>query len=361
MISTPSTDRSRVPEFAHPAGMVLLCMAFLLISAPLIAAEVVVGDEIILKRTAPLKLGRETLLEIDKGTRLTVHKINGKYLQVVVPQDGEEVWGWIHVQNLAPATETVAQSPTREQSSSVETGSVKFTAAEIIKLRRKAQELALVPENTPDGWSKSLVDPMKIVPLFKPLRVKQDYQLKAYQFKEEMNGNGVVWAMPADASFPNPNEIQEDGGTLFRSPKPGKALDNVMEAIEGDRSARSFLLASLLKRELDEFGALWHGARWSMHTVLDADPWLGPGPSEMDDPIEHPSRPAANWQWKTTKPRDWRPTVTVNGNVATVKFYTYSALGKEGIYEHIDEYRPGEYRFTTEKKKIAEGPRELAF
>ncbi|QDV16061.1 hypothetical protein Pan153_06820 [Gimesia panareensis] len=236
-----------------------------------------------------------------------------------------------------------------------------FSAAGIKKLRRKAQQLAMVPERTPNGWSKSQVDPAKIVVLFKPLRINRKYQLKAYQFKEDMNGNGVVWAMPVGSTFPNPNALLQDGGTLFKSPKPGMALDNVMEAIEGDRSLKSYLLASMLKRELDEFGAIWHGARWSMHTVLDADPWQGSGPTDMDDPLEFPSRPAAHWKWKTPRPTDWRPTVTMKGDVATVKFYTFSPLGKEAIYEHIDVYRPGEYRFGTETRKIAEGPRQLAF
>lgn len=248
-----------------------------------------------------------------------------------------------------------------DNNSAASSSPVKFSAAGIKKLRRKAQQLAQVPERTPEGWSKSQVDPEKIVVLFKPLRVNRKYELKAYQFKEDMNGNGVVWAMPVGSTFPNPNELLQGGGTLFKSPKPGMALDNAMEAIEGDHSPKSYLLASMLKRELDEFGAIWHGARWSMHTVLDADPWQGSGPTDMDDPLEFPSRPAANWKWKTQKPTDWRPTVTMKGDVATVKFYTYSPLGKEAIYEHTDIYRPGEYRFGTQTRKIAEGPRQVAF
>lgn len=260
------------------------------------------------------------------------------------------------VLSILPVKMKAAEGTAAETSSPV-----KFSAAGIKKLRRKAQQQAMVPERTPEGWSKSQVDPAKIVVLFKPLSVNRKYQLKAYQFKEDMNGNGVVWAMPVGSTFPNPNALLQGGGTLFKSPKPGMALDNVMEAIEGDHSPKSYLLASMLKRELDEFGAIWHGARWSMHTVLDADPWQGPGPTDMDDPLEFPSRPAANWKWKTSKPHDWRPTVTVKGDVATVKFYTYSPLGKEAIYEHKDVYRPGEYRFGTETRKIAEGPRQVAF
>jgi len=325
------------------------------------AAEVAVGDEIVLERAAPLMLSRDTLMTIDKGTKLTVRKVNGKFLQVAVPKDGEETWGWIHSRCLEPeaATPDVPAPPSGATKSGA--SSQKFSAAELKKLRQKVQEIAFVPEATPNGWSKSLVDPMKIAALFGPLRVKKNYRLRAYQFKEDANGNGVVWAMPVGAAFPEPDDLLDGAGNLFRAPKPGKALDNVMEAVEGDRSSKSFLLASILKREMDEFGAMWHGASWTVHQILDADPWQGSPPTDEDDPLEHPSWPASKWKWKTKKPPDWRPTVTVKGDVATVKFYTFCAIGKEGIYEHTDEYRPGEYRFSTERKKIAEGPQELAF
>jgi len=335
-------------------ALVQILMTLVLFSAFLAgrayATEVAVGDAVVLERPAPLMLGRETLMTVEKGTKLTIRRINGKYLQVAVPQGGEEIWGWIHSRCLeADASDTSNDSSKR------------FSAAEINDLRRKAQEIAFVPEQTPDGWSKSLVDPMKLAALFRPLRVKKGYRLLAYQFKEEMNGNGVVWAMPTEATFPEPADLLEGNMNLFRAPKPGKALDNAMEAVDGDRSAKSFLLASILKRELDEFGAMWHGSSWTVHQILDADPWQGPPPSEEADPLDHPSRPESGWKWRTKKPVDWRPTVTVSGNVAKVRFYTFSAIGKEGIYEHVDEYRPGEYRFSTERKKIAEGPRQLAF
>ncbi len=344
--------------------LMTLGACIILLSETALAAEIAVGDAVVLKQPAPLMLGRDTLMTIEKGTKLTIQKVNGNFLQVAVPQDGEETWGWIHSRYLEPdTTDTsgVFSDTASANAAASNKSSKRFSAAEIKKLRQKAQEIAFVPEQTPDGWSKSLVDPMKLMALFRPLQVKKGYRLMAYQFKEENNGNGVVWAMPVGATFPEPGELLEGNTTLFRAPKPGKSLDNVMEVVEGDRSAKSFLLASILKRELDEFGAMWHGITWTAHLVLDADPWQGPASTETDNPLDHPSWPASKWQWKTEKPVDWRPTVSVTGDVAKVKFYTFSAVGKEGIYEHVDEYRPGEYRFTTERKKIAEGPMEIAF
>jgi hypothetical protein len=353
----------RIGSVAVVRVLVALGMGIVLLPRTTSAAEVAAGEEVVLQQPAPLMLGRETLMTIEKGTKLTIRKVNGSFLQVAVSLDDEETWGWIHSRCLeADPAVTPDDSPNTSNGYATSNKSSKtFSAAEINALRQKAQEVTNVPEQTPDGWSKSLVDPMDLVALFQPLQVKQGYRLRAYQFMEDMNGNGAVWAMPVDARFPEPAELLEANTSLFRAPRPGKALDNVMEAVEGDRSARSFLLASILKRELDEFGAMWHGCSWTAHQILDADPWQGPAPSEEDNPMDHPSWPASKWKWKTNKPLDWRPSVTVNGHVTRVKFYTFCAIGKEGIYEHIDEYRPGEYRFTTERRKIAEGPMELAF
>ena len=52
----------------------------------------------------------------------------------------------------------------------------------------------------------SRFDPAKIVAPFELLKVKKGYALRAYQFREEANGNGVVWAMPENAGFPEPKE-----------------------------------------------------------------------------------------------------------------------------------------------------------
>jgi len=48
-------------------------------------------------------------------------------------------------------------------------------------------------------------------------------------------------------------------GALSAPPRPHGALDDFMDAIEGDGSAWSYLSASLFAREAAELGALWHG------------------------------------------------------------------------------------------------------
>ena len=79
------------------------------------------------------------------------------------------------------------------------------SVARIKEIREKASELTQPGEDDqpePEGWSKSRHDPNKLLDLFKPLRLKDGFVLRAYLFREGGNGNGVVWAMPADAEFP---------------------------------------------------------------------------------------------------------------------------------------------------------------
>ena len=47
------------------------------------------------------------------------------------------------------------------------------------------------------SWSRSSVDPEKLLGVFKVLRLKEGFGLLAYEFRQ--GGNGVIWAVPVDA------------------------------------------------------------------------------------------------------------------------------------------------------------------
>ncbi len=238
-----------------------------------------------------------------------------------------------------------------------------ISVAKINELREKAAALSQPVEGQeePQGWSKSRVDPGKLVELFSPLRLRKGYVLRAYVFREEGNGNGVVWAMPEGADFPAPKDCPTLENHLLKAPKPWDALDDPMEAIEGDGSAWSYLAASLLRRELREFGAMWHGCNWGTHFLLDNDPWKDGPPSEGASPLERPTSNADQWKWLGPRPAEWGPQVRMENGQVTVTFYTYSGLEKQAIYRHTDTYRAGKYRAKVEQEKIAEGPEGYLF
>ena len=147
-----------------------------------------------------------------------------------------------------------------------------FTLARVNSLRSKSELDADPVEKLPDGWSISPVAPATVMAPFTSLHLRSGYVLRAYQFKEGGNGNAIVWAMPADEPFPQPASCARLKDHFPEAPKPGTALDDFMAAIEGDGSRWSYLSASLLQRELCEFGARWHGCEWSTHEILGAEP-----------------------------------------------------------------------------------------
>jgi hypothetical protein len=210
------------------------------------------------------------------------------------------------------------------------------------------------PEPAPAGWAKSEHDPNKLVDLFKPLRLRKGYVLRAYIFRENGNASGVVWAMPENAEFPEPKDSPTLENHIFNAPKPWDALDDLMEAIEGDGSQWSYLAASVLRRELREFGASWHGIDWGTHVLLEGDPWKKPS-AEDEFPPSHPTTPAGQWKWSAARPQHWAPTVRIEPGQVTVTFYTFTGKAPERIFRHTETYRPGRYRARVEDQLIGQG------
>ena len=237
---------------------------------------------------------------------------------------------------------------------------ITFPIERVQKLRLWAEQARQVEEG-PQGWSKSKVNPMKLLVAFSSLCLKKGFVLHAYQFQESGNGNGIVWAMPENLSFPEPEECLKLKDRFLAPPKPPGALDNIMEAIEGDGSPWSYLSASLFAREIAEFGAMWHGCSWSTHMILGNDPLISPQQSDCHSPSEGTSGKPDDWQWLEPKPSEWRPEVCEDSNIVTVTFYTSSELGREAIHLHRDTYKPGRYCFESEESVIAEGSRGYVF
>ena len=249
-----------------------------------------------------------------------------------------------------------------------ELGTMTFDAANIQQIRLKAVKAVQVNEDPPPGWSKCTQDPAKLLSAFRALRLKRGMVLRAYQVNKDGDANGVVWALPEHADFPDPDQCPRVTAKNFfyrlgsTAPKPPGALTDTMEAIEGDGSLWSYLAASLLSRQLGQFGAMWHGNDWSTHLILDENP-LKSGMARITDlkVLETPSGPISEWKWVGPAPEDWTPQVRIEKNKVSVVFYTYSALHRQMIYRHTDTYQPGSYVATAERKEIAIGPTGIFF
>jgi hypothetical protein len=228
-----------------------------------------------------------------------------------------------------------------------------FTAEKIAAMRNEASGLLSVTREGPQGWSKSSLDVTKVLRVFPALKLREGFTLRAYEYKVGGNGNGVVWGMPADSLFP---EVK-DCPTLDdqrHTPKPLDALDDVMEALSGDDTAEAYLQASILRRQLKEFGAMWHGISWGTHHVIDSDPMAGPR-EQPGGPMTKPRGSPKDWKWREPATGDWRVHVKLETDRAVVTFYTFSGYRRETITRHVDQYRRGKFRAHVEEKAIAEG------
>jgi len=65
-----------------------------------------------------------------------------------------------------------------------------FPIEKVRQLRRRACEARMVSVEGPGGWSRSSVDPMKLLAVFSSLSLKKGLVLRAYQFRSGNDGNG---------------------------------------------------------------------------------------------------------------------------------------------------------------------------
>jgi hypothetical protein len=242
----------------------------------------------------------------------------------------------------------------------------RFSAERLDVLRRKASAFQEFDTREPDGWSVGKLDAKSFVSVFEPLRIKNGVVLRSYVFREGGNGNGVVWALPADAEFPSPDRCPK-GKFLpdihMPVPRPPAAFASVMAQIEGDGSPWSYLAASLLRRELQEYGAMWHGQKWSTHKILDSDPLRDVDRERAADadPMMTPRGPRSEWKWLGKRPDDWRPRVEIAGERVTVTFYTYSGWERQRVFSHTDRFSVGNYDAESETSELAKGPGGFLF
>ena len=238
-----------------------------------------------------------------------------------------------------------------------------FDAARLEALRREANAVAQLARNTLEGWSKSRIDLSDLLRAFQPLSVKPGVVLRAYQFREGGNGRGIVWALPANSEFPEPDCCRlsrHDEQIEIDVPRPPAAFASIMAHIEGDGTPWSYLAASILSREISEFGARWHGREWSVHRILGTNP-LTSLSENVDDPLAAPQGTAAEWHWLEPQPCRWEPHVCVDQERVTVTFYTYSGWERQRIYRHTDRYTLGSYESESEQTEIAVGPGGFLF
>ena len=208
-----------------------------------------------------------------------------------------------------------------------------------------------------DDWCASAYDANDLIRVFDTLWLKAGFALHAYEYRAGDNGNGIIWAVPADAPLLAPDQCPRLEDRFLDPPRPPGAVP-LMQAIEGDGSPWSYLSASILSREAAEFGAIWHGCVWSDQTILSKPPRQADGQEALDEARELTGDvPIGNWTWRGSAPRTWKPTYSDRGTTREVVLHIHNPIGQEEAYRATDVYPAGSYDGETERTVLCTGDR----
>lgn len=181
--------------------------------------------------------------------------------------------------------------------------------------------------NVTGRWFVSLVNPGSTLLKLPGLTLKPEVRMVSYLYRVADSGIGVTWAVPESLSgMAQLERALSQSGDRTQPPKPKGALADFMEAIEGDRTPASFVVASILRRELQEFGALGTFCNWTHHRLIETLPTQ------------------VSWQWRTQIPRDLSAKVRVlPEGQAAVEFFTCRIVPPVAIFRHLDQYPKEKY------------------
>jgi hypothetical protein len=189
-----------------------------------------------------------------------------------------------------------------------------------------------------DGrWLVSAVNPADALIRLPGLTLKPGLRLVGYLYRAERSSRGVVWGVPeAIGTTAELEKVLSNQLDANHPPQPPQAIDGIMNAMAGDRSVVSFIVASILWRELVEFGAAGKYCRWTHHRLIDG--------------IPNTVIP----EWRTDPPKDFAPRARIfpDGRAA-VEFFTCRVATPTAIFRHIDQYPPGSYSLTSLDRAIA--------
>ena len=221
-----------------------------------------------------------------------------------------------------------------------------------------ANKFSPQPDNSEERYdNKFRIAPYSLTSLLKrfpTIWLKEGYKLVGYQYVSSGGSNGFPFVIPEEKNLPDPSDLDLDFFQLLdrNSPSLPDWVDPYIEQyIQGDGSPASYFEASICLRALNEMGAFWHGSHWSSHQLI----------TSKAEAKEIVSRMVA-FQWtaegrKLSKhgPTEWRPCVEIQteGSI-TVKFYTYTEVGRQTIYLFQDAYTTG-YLFETTNMPIGVG------
>ncbi|MEO0540702.1 MAG: hypothetical protein AAFZ80_07535 [Cyanobacteria bacterium P01_A01_bin.105] len=197
--------------------------------------------------------------------------------------------------------------------------------------------------NLEGRWFVSTVDVGRALVRL-PIQLKPGLRLVTYLCRTAETGEGSIWVIPEHLSATAHLESALSSSTnMDEPPYPEGALLKIMSGMTGDRSALSFVTASIVGRELSEFGRRGNRCDWSHHR------FIATVPKQRD------------WKWRMTPPTDLQPKVRLlPDGQAAVEFYTCRIVAPIGIYRHVDQYPVNGYLPKSMDQPVATVPTPVA-
>lgn len=190
--------------------------------------------------------------------------------------------------------------------------------------------------NTDGRWFVSTLNPSEVLNKLPGLWLAPGIRLVTYLRQDKEGGVGATVALPGLLSTTERLEAALESLAPDQSPSPMGCLSSLMSGIEGDGSLASFLAASILIREILEFGRYGRYARWIHHRFVEAIPQKLP------------------WQWRAKMPEDFSPKVVLRPDAEViVEFYTCRVQKPVTLFRHVDRYPPNSYAATNQDQVIA--------
>jgi len=189
------------------------------------------------------------------------------------------------------------------------------------------------------GWQRARVDPLTVITAAPGVELDPNWQIRAYQFYEDMNAWGSSYAVRTEDADVPPTFLDH-----ARLAPPSCAASSISVALRPSGDAVSFFARSLLVRALSELGALWHGTRWGAHDLVA-------GASDLPRRRDH----HAPWSWEGSALGNVNPFVEVLPGAARVVFYTWPKLGPARIVEHTDVHALRDGSIVSDERVVAVG------
>jgi hypothetical protein len=218
-----------------------------------------------------------------------------------------------------------------------------FPVTKVRALSARALAAGRGSNRFPDGrWSVCDVDPMKILAVFKPLRLRKGWVLCGHRARVGKDSIAVPWAVREDRVWRAPPP-KTPTNVIFRPPK---AFADIRFFVEGDATPWSYLCASLFIRALRELGAMGMGHSWSTHTVVDKRPW--------EDPLVSAKAGRRDLWTRTGFPTEsMTPRVTRSKSGWATRFWTFTHKPEPALFRNDDRFVKG-YVLRTKTWKYAE-------